>query len=291
MNNNSNKYTIIALILNSFLFILKLIGGIISQSTVVISDAINSLGDILTTYFILIAVKITNKGPDIDHPFGHNRAQPLAAYTVAIFTGMLGLEIISRGIKQIQTPTLKSFTYIAFIVLLITICIKIFMTIFFFIKAKLLNNPAIKAINIDSRNDIVISTIAIVGVYSSMIGYPKIEGIIAILMGFFLIYSAYNLGRENIDFLIGKAPKQETINKINNIIKNYPNIIRTKEIRGHYVGNIIQLEIVIIVNGKMSVHNSHNLGAKLRDEIQSISEIDRVFIHINPNDDNYKNTN
>lgn len=287
LKNDENKQTLIALLLNSFLFIIKIIAGIISHSTVVISDAINSLGDILTTYFILIAVKITKKGPDIDHPFGHNRALPLSAYTVAIFTGMLGFEIISLGIKQINNPTTKSLTYIAFIVLIITIITKIFMSIFYFIKGKKQNNPAIKAISVDSRNDIVVSTVAIIGVYSSLIGHPKIEGYIAILMGLFLIYSAFKLGKENIDYLIGKSPSEDLIKKIEKVIENYPEILRCKTIKGHYVGNIIHLEIVIVVDGNMNVLDSHNIGAKLRDEIQEIESVSRVFIHINPDNDNY----
>ena len=287
MKDDENKQTLGALFLNSFLFLIKLIAGLISQSTVVISDAINSFGDIITTYFIFIAVKITKKGPDLDHPFGHNRALSLAAYTVAIFTGMLGFEIISLGLKQIHNPITKSFTYIAFIVLTITIIVKIFMSIYYFIKGKKANNPAIKAISVDSRNDIAISSIAIIGVYSSMIGHPIIEGYIAVIMGLFLIFSAFKLGKENVDYLIGKSPNDEIIKKIEKIIEKYPKILRYKSIKGHYVGNIIHLEIVIIVDGNMNVLESHNIGAQLRDEIEGIDSIARVFIHINPDNDNY----
>src|SRR3989338_11649980 len=88
----TKKLIVWAIFANSVLCIAKLIVGLISNSLAVLSDAFNSLTDIVSSIGILIAVKISHKKVDEDHPFGHHRAEPIAGLVIAIFAGILGFE-------------------------------------------------------------------------------------------------------------------------------------------------------------------------------------------------------
>ena len=104
MNGESaEKATIFAIALNIFLFIIKLAAGLLSGSLAVLSDAFNSFLDIFSYIITYASVRLSNKGPDSDHPFGHRRAEPLAAILVAMFAGILAFEIQGPAVIEFQS--------------------------------------------------------------------------------------------------------------------------------------------------------------------------------------------
>jgi cation diffusion facilitator family transporter len=125
------KITLLGVLLNVFLFIIKLVGGLLSGSLAVMSDAFNSLTDIISYTVIYFAVRWSHKKADMEHPFGHRRAEPLAAVVVSIFAGILGFEIIKESLSILFFEKENILGLPAIIVLLITIMIKSFMAVYF----------------------------------------------------------------------------------------------------------------------------------------------------------------
>ena len=100
MKNKGSKATIILIICNTFLFGIKITAGLMSNSLAIISDAVNSFTDIVSSVIIFFAVKTSSKQADEGHPFGHHRAEPIAGLIVAIFAGILGFEILHTSILK-----------------------------------------------------------------------------------------------------------------------------------------------------------------------------------------------
>ncbi|MFH2027737.1 MAG: cation diffusion facilitator family transporter [Nanoarchaeota archaeon] len=278
----SKKITIWGIILNSILFIAKLTVGLISNSLAVLSDAFNSLTDIVSSIGIFIAVKISNKKADSDHPFGHHRAEPLAGIIVAILAGILGFEIIRTAIENLIDHKAIIIGNSAIIVLLFTIIVKLFMSYHFIRQGKELRSPAIKACGIDSRNDVFVSSIALLGVVATKFGFVIFDDIAAFIIGLFIIYSGYKIGVENIDYLMGKSPPEEYIRKIIAIVKRIKGVKGLNSIKAHYVGSLIHIEIHIEVNKKLSTQGSHEIGENVRKKVEKLIDVDKAFIHIDP---------
>ena len=97
----SERISVFCYFLNLFLFLIKIAAGFFANSLAVISDAFNSFSDVLSSIIIYFAVKAANKKPDHDHPFGHSRAEPIAGLVIAIFSGILGFEIIKTAVRNI----------------------------------------------------------------------------------------------------------------------------------------------------------------------------------------------
>ncbi|MBN1175374.1 cation transporter [Candidatus Woesearchaeota archaeon] len=278
----NEQFSLGALFLNIILFAGKLFAGLISNSVALISDALESLGDILTSVGILIAVRTGNKPADKCHPFGHHRAEPLAGFIVAMFTAIIGFQVVVLGFRRFFKPAQTHITFIVLFIVIVAMLVKLVMYFVFLNKGKKLNSPALTALGIDARNDVVRSIIILAAVISTEFGVFWFESVVAISLGAMLFHSAYFLGIKNVDMLMGKAPSKRFLDHVKREAKKFPNVLGVGDIRAHYAGNSINLEIVVMMNPLMTVKKSHDVASKLRDKIQEHPEINRVFVHIDP---------
>jgi len=274
--------SILGIILNSLLFVAKMIIGIMSGSLALLSDAYNSLTDIVSSVLIFVAVRISQKKPDHNHPFGYHRAEPLVGVIVAIFAGILGFEVLKSAIYNIMSPNPITKGGWAISVLLISVVVKLFMATYFTKKGDGLNSPAIKASGIDSRNDVFVSVVAIIGVLCSIYKLPIWDSIAAIVISFFIFYSAYELGIKNIDYLMGKAPSDKVVKRIEKKALETKGVKGINDVFAHYVGNFIHIEIHIEVDKNLPLKKAHDIGKKVQLAIETMKNVDRAFIHIDP---------
>ncbi len=274
------KVSLIGLISNIALFIIKLFAGIMSQSIAVISDAFNSLSDIIASIAVLISVKVSEKSADMDHPFGHTRAQPIGGLIVAIFAGVIGFEIMINSFERFFMPRVITEHYLALGIILIAILIKICMYVFFRYNEK--NNPAIKASAIDARNDVLLSLIVIIALVSSIYGVNWIDSVVGLVVAVIIIKSGFDIGIENIDYLMGKAPGKEMMVLIKYKLSKLKikDIKDFKQIKAHYVGNFVHVALTVKVSRRLSTKRSHDIGEKVKATLRSIENVDQAFIHI-----------
>jgi len=273
----------LSLAANIFLFIIKAIAGIISNSIAVISDAINSLTDVVSSAAIMYSVKVSLKKPDDDHQFGHNAAQPIAVFLIALFTAIVAINLIQASIGRILNPNEHhNINSLVYGILIVTITVKLILSRYQSKVGKTFRSPGLKASAIDSLNDVIASSLSIIGVIGVQIGLPYIDGIAGILISFFILKSGYEIAKENIDYLMGRAADDQLILEIANRAMNIKGVVGMNDLRSHYVGNKFHIEIHIEVDKHMTTQNSHDVGKEVQKGIESIEEIQKVFVHIDP---------
>ena len=272
----------LSLLVNIFLFLIKAFAGIISNSIAVISDAINSLTDIVSSTAIMISVKISLKKPDDDHQFGHNAAQPIAVFLIALFTAIVAINLIQASIDRILHPEPHRINAIIYSILIVTIVVKIILTRYQSKVGRTFRSPGLRASAVDSLNDVLASSLSLIGVIGVQIGLAYIDGIAGILISFFILKSGYEIARENIDYLMGKAADEKIIIEIANRALKISGVKGMNDLRSHYVGNKFHIEIHIEVDKNMSTKKSHDVGKEVQKAIESIQEIQKVFVHIDP---------
>ncbi len=282
MKDISRKTTIAGIVINSFLFVIKFIAGMITHSLTVISDSLNSLTDIVASIGIFFAVRISGKKADDGHPFGHHRAEPVAGLIVAIFVGIVGFEVINKAFSEYFNPVALEYGYIALLVMGFTLVVKAFMALYFLRIGKEVNSPAIRASGVDAKNDMIISIIAVLGVLGPMYGYSSVDNYIAFFLGLYIIYSGYKIGMENIDYLMGHAPSQAELKQIKELAMTARKVKGLNDVRAHYVGNYIHVEVHIEVPKKMSTKESHDVGKEVQRKIEALPHVDKAFIHVDP---------
>ena len=277
-----NKAAKISLIINIFLFLIKAFAGFISNSIAVISDAINSLTDIISSSAIIFSVKVSEKQPDEDHQFGHNAAQPLAVFLIAMFTAVVGFNLIKESINRITTPEETNINLLVFSILIITIVIKIVLSRYQTAVGKKFKSPAIKASSIDSLNDVLATSVSLIGIICVQLGLKYFDGIAGIIIAIIILRTGYLLTMENIDYLMGKSADRKLILDIANAAMKIEGVKGFNELRSHYVGNKFHVEIHIEVDKSMSTELSHDVGVNVRSAILELEEIQKVFVHIDP---------
>jgi cation diffusion facilitator family transporter len=276
------KITVFGIILNTFLFIIKLLGGIFSGSLSLLSDSFNSLTDILTSLAIFLAIRIGAKKADSDHPFGHRRAEPIAGLVVAIFAAILGFQVLSDAFRGFFEPKELNIDMVIFSIIIVSIVLKLYMYILFRREGKKSKSPALMASSVDYRNDILVSCSVLVGNLFGYIGYPIGDTIVAIFIGAFIVYSGFKIGMDNLDFLMGKVPDREILEHLKEKALSIEGVNRLNDVRAHYLGNFIQIEIHIEVNRRLSTKRSHDIAKRVQDLVEEEEIVDYAFVHVDP---------
>ncbi len=276
----TKKATIINLVTNIFLFIIKLIAGLMSNSIAIISDAINSFTDIVTSFAVMYTVKLARKKPDSNHPFGHHRAEPIAGLVIAVFASILGFEIMRSSLVRFFNKEAIVLGYVAFGVTIVAVVIKIILTLYLRTVGKRHRSPALVAAGIDSRNDVLSSFVVLIGITGYYFGITYLDAIAGILIGIYIIKSGFDIGRENVDYLMGKSPNKKYYRKLHQLGESVKGVIGVHDLKIHYVGNYFHAEIHIEVDGKIKTSESHKIAIAVQKKLEALEEVDRVFVHV-----------
>jgi cation diffusion facilitator family transporter len=268
---------------NFGLFVLKATATSLSESLTIFSETLNSLADLVAATAILLCVRWAYEQADESHPFGHRRAEPVAGLLTAIFTGILGFEVCRRAVMNLVhgAPATEIGVY-PIIALCITAVVKSGMAVFFGRRAAELHSPAFRATAVDSRNDVILACQGLTAVLIAYVRMPIIDTVGGLLVGIYILYQGHSIGMENIDYLMGKAPEPELMNDIRSAAEHVPHVREVVDVRGHYVGTFVHVELTARVNGDLSTTQSHAVAEKVREAVEKLGMVDRAFVHIEP---------
>jgi len=274
--------SIFGLVSNSFLFIIKMIVGVSIGSIALISDAFNSLMDIVASIATIYSIKVSQQEADKDHQFGHQAAEPITGLLYAILAGVVGFNFIKESISRLANPTVQNIDWLPFIVILITIVLKTTMFKHFRRIGHEQQSPVILASSIDSINDVVASSFALIAIGISYFGYPIFDGIGGIFVSIIIIKGGYEIARDNIKYLMGHAADEKLLADIVQRTLKIEHVKGVNDLRSHYQGNLFHIEIHVEVDKDLDTKTSHDIGKAVQREIESIKEVNKVFVHIDP---------
>ncbi|KAF0152390.1 MAG: cation transporter [Ignavibacteria bacterium] len=271
-----------ALVINFLLFLIKAVVGVISNSIAVIGEALNSFTDVLVSIGIKIAVRMSREKPDSKHQFGHNAAQPLAAFILSVFAFVVGVNIIEESIKRFIEPKEINTIPAVYVVLIITIISKIILNRYQVKVAKMFNSPAIRAASVDSTNDVLASSIALLGIIGASFNYNYLDSAAGIMVALFIFKSGYEVARENLNYLMGTSANSDFDKNVKLIALAIEGVKGINDLRSLYVGDKFHIEIHVEVDGKLTTQESHDIGNKVRFALERIDEVQKVFVHVDP---------
>ena len=281
--NNVSKASKIGIIGNLFLLIIKLIVGIITKSRAMMADALNSAGDIISSFMTFIGNKIASIPRDEDHNLGHGKAEYIYSMLISNLMILLSFMIFKDSILSIIYKSKYTFSYFLIIVCILTIITKITLYIYTKIIYKKHNNLLIKAAYMDHRNDILLTLMNLFSCILSYYGIYFVDGIVGILISLWIFYTSCKLFKESYDVLMDKSISLETKNEVLNIINNYKDVKMIKHFNSTPVGYKYQISFTIYVDGEFSTFKSHDIANSLEKEIdKKIDDIYLTVIHVNP---------
>lgn len=196
--------TIVGIICNVFLCLIKVISGWMIHSVSIISDGFNNLSDSLTCLITLVGYKVANKPADEEHPFGHGRMEYIVSFISCIIIFIVIFELLQESIRKILHPDNVIFNNTLFVLLLASILVKLWMSSFNNKLGTRLNNLAMKTAAQDAKNDVFTTLLSLVAMVLAC-AYPQIpfDGIGGVILSVFLFYSAYGMAKEIISAILG----------------------------------------------------------------------------------------
>jgi len=273
---------IVGVFLNVILFVLKFLTGFLSHSIAITADAFNNLSDAGSSFITLFGFRLGSAAPDSDHPYGHGRIEYLAGFFVSTLILYMGFELITSSVNRIIHPEETTYTLLTFIILIASILAKLYMYFFNTKYSKKIASPALKAAGIDSLSD-VLSTFAIL-ICSLLAHFLHIylEGYFGVLVGLFILYAGFQALRDTISPLLGKAPTEELVNRIKEIVLSGENVLGIHDLMVHDYGPgrlFISLHAEVPADGDMlEFHDTiDQLERTLGQELNCIA-----VIHMDP---------
>lgn len=226
----------VGIIINSLLFIIKLSVGILSSSVAVMADAFNNLSDAFSSIVTIVGIKLADKPADSDHPFGHGRIEYISALIVSFFVMIVGLQFIKTSFEKILNPTQTNFEIIPFILLLISISFKFWLSRFNkFIGIKI-DSSALKAASVDALGDVFTSSCVAISFFISNFTTFPIDGYFGLVVAGFIVYSGFSLIKETLNPILGVAPDEALVQSIKELALNYEHIIGVHDLIVHNYG-------------------------------------------------------
>ena len=274
----------VAIIANCILTVLNIAVGILAGSYALISEGAHTLSDVATSLIAYIGFYIGQKPADDEHPIGHGRAEAISGLVIVIFLVVVAWEIIHGAVEKIFNPSLITVpSTLAAIMAVTGILVNLQVSSYIINLGKQIKSPAIVADGKHQRTDIFSSIAILVGVVVSNMGFPILDPIIALIIGGLILKTGYEIGKDNINNIMGKVPSQEFINKIKTVAEETPDAKNAHNIKVDYLGAYATVTLHIELDGNMTLNESHKIVHKVQNNIiNKIPEVKYVMVHACP---------
>ena len=273
---------IIGILVNLVLFTIKLSVGLITSSISITADAFNNLSDAASSIITILGFKLSSMPADKEHPFGHGRIEYISALIVAFMVMLVGVQFIKSSFQKIINPDIVVFELIPFILLLVSILLKVWLSRFNKHIGNTINSSALKAASVDALGDVFTSSCVAISFLAAKFTSIPIDGYMGMGVALFIVYSGFNLIKETLNPLLGEAPDPELVNAINEKVMSYDNILGTHDLIIHNYGpGRCMCSIHAEIPSDISLVKIHEIIDKAERDISNELNI-YLVIHIDP---------
>ena len=277
------KTSVVTIVINVVLSAIKIIAGIIGKSSAMLADGVHTLSDVLTTFVVLIGLKISSKEADIKHPYGHEKYELVFAKLLSIILGATGLFIGYEGIKALKSGNIQIPGKVALIAAVISIVTKEGMYWYTINVAKDIKSLSMEADAWHHRSDAFSSIGTFAGILGARMGLRILDPIAAIIVSIFIIKVGIDLYIKSIKGLVDESADDEIIQEIKEITLSVKGVKNIKNLKTRIFGNKIYVDIEIMVDGNISVTEGHDVAEKVHDLIEyAIKDVKHCMIHVEP---------
>ncbi len=280
----STSVTIKSIIINIVLTVIKLFAGFVGNSNAMLADGMHSASDIATSVGVLIGNYISKKPQDSEHNYGHEKAETLVAFVLALILLFVGTEIGFNSFKllfnldQVKVPTM-----LPLIVGIISIFFKEYQYKITIKVANKINSPSLKADAWHHRSDSLSTVGALVGIIGAMLGFKVLDPLAGVVVSLFVIKVGIDILMSSSNELMDYSIEKEEKDKLNNIAMNTKGVCNVKSFKSRRHGAMAYIDLTICVDGKISVFDGHEISHNVEQNIiNSADNIKAVIVHVEP---------
>ena len=279
---STQKASVLGIVGNIFLLIIKTIIGVITRSQAMIADSVNSAGDIFSSLMTFIGNKIASKPKDDDHNLGHGKAEYIFSMLVSISMIFVSIKLLESSIITLIKPAGYKFSWWLVTVCIVTIIIKLLLYVYTHSLAKIHSNILLEANAKDHINDCFVTVFNLSASLLSLVGIIWFDGIVGIGISIWILWTGVKIFIESYNILMDKSISEENKQKVLDIIKKYEEVQKVEHFNATPVGYKYQISLTIYVDGNLTTFESHDIANKIERELDKLEEIYLAVIHVNP---------
>ena len=280
------RVSIVSIIVNIGLSVLKLIAGIIAGSGAMISDAVHSASDVFSTFVVIAGVRLAGKKPDKEHPYGHERMECVAAVILAVVLAGTGIGIGLTGIRKIASANREELAVpgvLALIAAVVSVIVKEAMFHYTKHTAKKIASGALLADAWHHRSDALSSVGSFAGILGARMGFPALDPLASVIICVFILKAALDIFRDAVNKMVDKSCPEETEEKMRKVILANEEVLGIDELKTRLFGSKIYVEVEILMDSGKTLVEAHNTAEKVHDAIEeSFPGVKHCMVHVNP---------
>jgi cation diffusion facilitator family transporter len=274
--------SIVGISLNIMLFIGKYFAGVVSGSIAITADAFNNLSDAGSSVITLIGFKFSGRKPDAEHPFGHGRIEYISGFVVSMAIILVGFELAKSSITKIVTPSPVDTSTVTIIILLASIVIKLYMSIYNRKIGNKIDSAAMRATAADSLSDSIATLVVLLSVIIMRLTHVAIDGWGGIFVALFILYSGYNAAKDTVTPLLGQVPNPDLVKKIEEMVLAHEEILGIHDLVVHDYGpGRLMISLHGEVPGDGDIFKLHDAIDRIESQLNHTLGCEAV-IHMDP---------
>ena len=282
----ATKVSLVSMITNVILTVLKLAAGLIAHSGAMVSDAVHSASDIFSGLIVMIGVRISSRAPDESHPYGHERFECVAALLLsgilALVGGTIGLNAI-RDIVSGRAQSMEAPGILALAAAVVSIVTKESLFWYTRVYAKRYRSTALHAEAWHQRSDALSSVGALIGIAGARMGVPVMEPIASVIIAVFILLAASRIFRDAIDQMVDRSCGEEMEASFRSTALEQPGVKGVEMLRTRMFGNRVYVDLEIAADPELTLAAAHEIAEKVHDAIeQTYPEVKHIMVHVNP---------
>lgn len=282
----ATRVSVVSIIGNIALSVFKLLAGLFAHSGAMVSDAVHSASDVISSVVVIIGIRLAAKESDKEHPYGHERLECVAAILLAVLLFSTGLGIGVNACKDIfteQRNTLAIPGVLALIAAVVSIVTKESMYWYTRYNAKRIDSGALMADAWHHRSDALSSIGAFIGIVGARMGYPIADSLASLIICVFIAKASIEIFMDAVDKMVDHACDEEVENAIKNTVLKEKEVKRVDLLQTRVFGNKIYVDLEIALDGDMNLRESHEIAERVHDSIEGdFPKVKHIMVHVNP---------
>lgn len=274
--------SVVGIFCNVLLFSVKLAIGLILSSLAVTADAFNNLSDAASSIISFVGVKMAGKPADAEHPFGHGRIEYIAALIVSFLVIEVGFTFFKSSISKIMHPEEITFDPVPFIILILSILVKLWMAFFNNKLGKRIDSKVMLATAADSLGDVITTSATVISIVICHFTSINVDAIAGLIVSGIVVWSGVSIAKDTLEPLIGQRVPSELYQKITDMVESYEGIVGAHDLIVHNYGpNRSMATIHAEVPNDVSIEASHEIIDRIeRDAKKELNIL--LVIHMDP---------
>lgn len=268
---------------NIFLATAQIVVGVFSKSQGLIADGLHSLSDLVADFIVLFASRHSKKDADADHPYGHLRFETAASLALGVLLLAVGLGMVWSAAIKLENPELVPTIHISALwVAGMALLAKESLFRYMLAVAKRVKSGMLVANAWHARSDAASSLVVGIGIIGNLAGYPILDPIAALIVGFIVAKMGWEFGWNALHDLVDRSVDEEEVEAIRQTVIETPGVRGLHDIRTRKMGDMIVVDAHIEVDAFITVEAGHDIAVAATERVMQRHRVIHVMTHVDP---------